>query len=563
MSTADGRFTIVYNGEVTNYQELRAELVAAGRRFRSGSDTEVLLEAWAAWGPAALERLEGMFAFALFDREAASVTLARDPFGIKPLFYVLLPTGAVFASEIPALLEFGGISRRANPARLWDYLVRSNTDHGSETMLADVRQVPPAHRLTVSLAAPSSAEPERYWRAENGERRTIPFGEAATELRGLLEGSVRRHLRSDVPVGFALSGGVDSSAMLALARGALGPAAELHAFGYVSDDPALSEESYQVIAAQSAHATLHPVRFTANDLERELDTLMQVQGEPFASPTIYGQYRIFRAAREAGMKVMVGGQGADEIFAGYQRYAPARVVSLLREHAYWSAGKFARAAGRRWQMRGRSILRSALGLSVPRRWQESLRVARRRHRRLGWVAEEWFLERGIGPTPVWMPRGREALKELLLHTIEDVHLQALMRYEDRNAMAFSIENRVPFLTPALARFAFAMPESYLISPEGVPKALLRAAMRGIVPDPILDRRDKIGFAVPVAGLLASSAPWVERQLKALRGMPMVRPDQIQRHWDAVRIGRSIPDAFLVWRWLGLTRWIEQFNIRCD
>ena len=130
-------------------------------------------------------------------------------------------------------------------------------------------------------------------------------------------------------------------------------------------------------------------------------------------------------------------------------------------------------------------------------------------------------------------------------------------------MAFSIESRVPFLTPVLARFAFSMPESYLISPDGVPKALLRAAMRGIVPDTILDRRDKIGFAVPVASLLASCAPWVERQLAVLRGVPMVRPGQIQRHWDAARVGRSIPDAFLVWRWLGLTRWIEQFNIRCD
>ena len=560
MSTPDGRYSITYNGEIYNHEELRTQLAGEGRRFRSSSDTEVLLHALAAWGTAALPRLEGMFAFALLDRLERKLLLARDGFGIKPLYYARSRDRLVFASELAALFEFGEISRRADPGRVHEYLFAGNTDHGAATLFAEVRQIPPAHLLEVPLDLKVRPEAVRYWAPDAGERRTIPLASAAEELRSRFIESVRLHLRSDVPLGFALSGGVDSSSVLMAARHVLGPAARLHAFSYVPDDPAISEAGYQQIVARAASAEHHPVGFEAVDIARDFDHLMDVQGGPFASPTIYAQYRIFARAREEGIRVMLGGQGSDEVFAGYNRYLPARIASLVRQGRWGSALRFLKAAGSFPGVGQRSLAWGSLAFAMPERLRTGYRRLRRRSNRLDWIAEEWFTEHGAAPLAGWHPRGREAMKELLVHTIENVHLQALMRYEDRNAMSWSIENRVPFLTPRVVRYAFSLPEEFLVSPQGEHKAILRLAMRGLVPDAILDRKDKIGFAVPVASWLTELSAWVEPRLKRAGDCPALVPGSLMAHWQAFRLRGDIPTAYMIWRALGLLTWGERYGV---
>jgi len=169
----------------------------------------------------------------------------------------------------------------------------------------------------------------------------------------------------------------------------------------------------------------------------------------------------------------------------------------------------------------------------------------------------WFAGNGVVPPQPWRARGREVMKEHQLDIVEHVHLQALMRYEDRNASALSMENRVPFLTPRLARFAFSLPEAYLISPTGEQKAVLRAAMRGIVPDAILDRRDKLGFAVPIAQWLVQLTPWVEQRLSMVAECPAIDKPALDRHWSAVRTRASVGSAYLIWRCLTLATWAER------
>lgn len=255
MSTHDGRFHIVLNGEVYNYVELREELASAGMRFHTKTDTEVLLAALAHWGVAALPRLVGMFAFALLDTQERTVLLARDFFGIKPLYYAWKEGRLAFTSEIKALLELAWVPRRVNPRTLYYYLAHGQADYGPETLLADVHQLAPAHYLRIPLDSPAEPVPTQYWTVDMSRAADVSFDEAAQRLRELFLQSVRLHLRSDVPVGTALSGGIDSSSILMGVRAAGHRTLDFHSFSFLAGDPAIDEERWVDLASSSAHTT--------------------------------------------------------------------------------------------------------------------------------------------------------------------------------------------------------------------------------------------------------------------------------------------------------------------
>jgi asparagine synthase (glutamine-hydrolysing) len=560
MGTPDGRYYLVFNGEIYNYLELRAELEGLGHVFRSHSDTEVLLHAYAQWGGQALPRLVGMFAFAILDVWFRTLFLARDFFGIKPLYYTAAPDGFTFASEIKALLELPGVKRRVNPQRLFEYLRFGRTDHGGDTLFADIHQLPAAHFLEVPLDRPGDFRLTRYWKVDLDERLDVSLEEATGRLRELFLDSVRLHLRSDVPVGAALSGGIDSSAIVTAMR-RVEPRLQIHTFSYVAEDPALSEERWVGIAGTRAGAVLHKVQPTPHELVADLDRLIYLQDEPFGSTSIYAQQRVFQLAREAGITVMLDGQGADELLGGYRIYLAARLASLLRRGHWIEAVRFVRRASRLPGTGGLwRVLLQAGSLLVPRaralakRWAgEDLMPA--------WLNAQWFRDRGV--TPLFPPRGdeRDILREQLCQTLVETSLPMLLRYEDRNSMAYSIESRVPFLTAPLVSFTLRLPEEYIIGPDGTSKHVFRRAMRGIVPDAVLDRRDKIGFATPEQGWLATLRPWVEQTLssEAARRIPVLHGDGMEREWQAVIQGRKRFD-FRLWRWLNLIRWADRFAV---
>ena len=559
MSTPDGRFHLVFNGEIYNYLELRAELEALGETFVSRSDTEVLLHALARWGDAALPRLVGMFAFALLDARERTLLLARDPFGIKPLYHTTTATAFGFASEIKALLELPGLARAPDPERLYEYLVFGTSSHGERTLFDGVRQLPPAHLMTVPLDDPGAAAARRYWSVPLDGRTELSFEQAAEELRARFVDSVRLHLRSDVPVGAALSGGVDSSAIVAAMR-RVEPGLALHAFSYVADEDAINEERWARIAGEAAGATLHWVRPGAAELAADLDALIRTQDEPFGGTSMYAQYRVFRLAKEAGVTVMLDGQGADELLAGYPLYTAARLASLVRQGRPVDAMAFLRAA-RRLPGRAGTVTRMAQFL-LPEAAQPVFRRAVGRELEPAWLQAEWFRGRGVRPRPpARRHRSPRVLRHELGNMLETLSLPMLLRYEDRNSMAFSIESRVPFLTAGLAEFVFSLPEEYLIDREGTTKSVFRRAMRGLVPDVLLDRRDKIGFATPEQGWLSTLRPWVEGVLgsDAARRIPALRTAEAQREWKRVLAGERRFDA-RVWRWLNLIRWADLFEV---
>lgn len=559
MSSAGDRYHIVFNGEIYNYLELRAELEAQGHIFFSHSDTEVLLTAYSHWGTECLNRLVGMFAFTILDTQERRLFLARDFFGIKPLYYALWQGGFAFASEISPLLELPGVSRRVNPQRLYDYLRFGLTDHGRETLFADVYQLPSAHYLEVKLDHPTKIEPLRYWQVNLNERVELSFEEAANQLRELFLESVSLHLRSDVPIGTALSGGIDSSAIV-MAMRYLQPNLELHTFSYVASDPALSEEKYIDIVGKSAGAVMHKVQPDFRELVADFEYLVHTQGEPFGSTSIYAQHRVFRLAREAGIKVMLDGQGADEILGGYFCYKGARLASLLRQHRWVEAYQFMQAASATPGMGGRLLGQWAMSYMLPPKMQVLGRRLVGKDLTPSWLNMSWFQDHPIKPLLFDYTGSQSVLRESLLESVTET-LPNLLRYEDRNSMAFSIESRVPFLTPTVVSFMLALPEEYIITQDGISKAVFRRAMRGIVPDSILDRKDKIGFATPEFGWLTALKPWVEcaLQSEAAGQIPALNLKEVEREWSLMLGGKKTFN-FNVWKWVNLIEWSKHFKV---
>ena len=555
-SSADGQFHLVYNGEVYNYLELRAELRRAGEVFRTETDTEVVLSALRAWGPGALSRFTGMFALALIDTAARTVLFARDMFGMKPLYLATSGQATVFASEPTPLLGAPGVSRRADPVAVYDFLRFGLVDHGTATMFADVRRFPAGCYAVVPFDRPHAVEPRTYVQ-EQPTHEAASTAERIDRLRELLLESTRLHLRSDVAIGAALSGGIDSSCIVGAMRAVGAPDLELHTFTFSAQDPAIDELGWAKLAGQASGAISHVVRASGADLCADLDTLIVNQAEPFPTSSIYAQAQVFRAAKAMGVTVLLDGQGGDELFAGYRPFLWSAVAEDLRAGRIGQARAQVRvAAALTGTGSSASMWARSLVAAMPRSLTASLARGRRGPT---WINETWF--RGRSPMPAIRPgQGRATLRAAMDEAMHFSVLPSLLRYEDRNSMAYSRESRLPFLTPAMSSFARSVPRVELLGPDGSGKWLLREAMRGLVPDRILDRKDKIGFETPERAWLTASEPWVRAQLRRdVPKVPALRLQPTLSAVDALSSGNGRP-AGDVWRALCLSRWSELFEV---
>jgi asparagine synthase (glutamine-hydrolysing) len=560
MSTPDGRFHLVFNGEIYNYREIGAELKNVGQTLRTHSDAEVLLLGWKRWGTNLLPRLTGMFSFAVLDQENATVLLARDPFGIKPLYYFQGRDSVVFASEITPLLNFPGISRRADAQTVFEFLSGVFGEHSKRTFFQDIQQLAAGHYLLIPCLSPGAAAPVCYWEVERKQVGRISPEESSSRFRELFEKSVDLNLRSDVPVGISLSGGMDSASITAMARSSQGPGYPLHTFSYVAEDPQLSERRWCEIVARDSSTDQHWVHIQPGELIRDFDQLVRVQEQPFGSPTIYAQYRIFRCAHEEGVKVILTGQGADQ-YLGYIHHLPARLASLLRQRQWGAALRFLRHA-RALPISGALRLRSLVRHTLP----AGLVDAAKRMRASGPLGlnREWFQERRIGLPMSFHRANHPSLHDLLKQNIMQT-LPGLMRIEDRNAMAFSVENRVPFLTTELVDFVFCLPEEDIISDRGRCKAVLLRAMESVVPKEILERRDKIAFAMPVVKLNPQTEMWLAQSLRDAAAIPVLQASEVENHLKfTIRERPADPESHRwLWRWLTFIAWVREFRVCFD
>jgi len=539
MTNEDGTLWLVFNGEIYNYVELREELVGKGHRFHSHSDTEVILHAYEEWGPKCLSRFNGMWAFALWDEKKQELFCSRDRFGIKPFYYTVAGGSFLFASEIKALLAHPDAGLRPDEQTLGTYLAWGVLDHSSRTMFEGITQLEPAHAMVVTAAGPQP--PFRYWdvKVSSAIRSDILDKEAASRLMEILRDATRIHLRSDVAVGTCLSGGIDSSTLTVLINTLIrdeAPAsvgARQKTFSAVFSDKRFDESRYidEIVAVTGVDA--HRVEPTPQQLWDDIDRLVYLQDEPFGSLSIYAQYCVMRLAQN-DVKVVLDGQGADELLAGYLAYQGSYIINtLLRSFHWWTA--FRELSGSLGHHGG--FIRSAI------------RQVRERKKRRGLLK----------CTPENISRYAGNLDRVLYRELTSTNLPALLHYEDRNAMAFSIESRVPFLDYRFVEYAASLPLNQKIR-NGVTKRALRAAIKGIVPESIRCRMDKMGFVTP-------EEVWMKKDLRPFM-LEVLSSDTFRTrpYWDAAAVTRDYL-AFLegkstyspeIWRIVCTELWLVTF-----
>ena len=558
MQSRDGRWAIVFNGEVYNYRELRTLLQAMGHSFHSDSDTEVLLAAWAQWGLECLPRLVGMFAFAVLDKAHGNLTCVRDAFGIKPFFYSAEKEQFSFASELPSLLELLSSKPELNWQRSYDYLVHGDYDTNADTFFEGVHHLEPGHWLQINTQTGRVTEPQRWWQPNTQERKGWKFEDAVEQLRWQFLQNIRLHLRSDVPLGAALSGGIDSSAVVCAMRHVM-PDLPIHTFSFIAEGSDVNEERWVDRVNAHVGAIPHKVRVTPEELVRDLDDMIQTQGEPFGSTSIYAQYRVYQLARENGITVTLDGQGADEMLAGYTGYPGQRLRSLLETGNISDAWEFWNNWAE-WPGRSRLIAIKYLASEVTGGGlNELLRKIDGRPTVPYWINRAPLIEKSVS---LHKPRvlkekatkGRRVIDELSL-SLNKRGIVSLLRHGDRNSMAFNIESRVPFLTQDMANLLLSMPEQFLISQKGETKSVFRAAMRGIVPDDVLDRKDKIGFATPEKDLLIGMVDVIRDWLREDLKLEFLNQIEMQKEFEAMILGVK-PFTWQIWRWINFIRWMH-------
>jgi asparagine synthase (glutamine-hydrolysing) len=535
-----GPLHIVFNGEIYNYRELRDELRGLGHGFETEGDAEVLLHAWAEWRDASLHRLNGMFAFAVWDERVRSLTAAVDPFGEKPFYYSESGGRLTFASELKAILLDEAVHARPDERAFAAFVARELFPAPDGSFFEGIRRLPAAHLLRWR---DGRLETGRYWQPRRVE---VPddYGEAARALRGLLVDSIRLRLRSDVPVGTSLSGGLDSSAVVALSAELAGDHTR-HAFtarfpGFARDEWRYAHE----VAERAGVAEHHGVVPTADEALADLDRFVLDEEEPVASLSVYAQWRVMAAAKNAGVVVLLDGQGGDELFAGYSI----------------STGFALRAAGVRTALRAASTPARArdVGVSLALDYLPGP-VLRAQLRRMSspYASPEVVHEAAAAVRPAlgrWVD-GADPLRRELLRQSFVTSLPQLLRYADRSSMAHSREVRLPYLDRRVAEFAFSLPAGFLYA-NGRSKRILRDAARGAVPDSVLDRRDKVAFEPPQQAWL-DEPPFRERIAELLLDSSARTSDLADRSAVEADLARgSWRDANAIWRLVNAELWLR-------
>ena len=496
MQDITGRFVITYNGEVYNYLEVRAELAALGARFATASDTEVILEAYKAWGAECLSRLNGMFSFALYDRPAGRLFCARDRFGEKPFLYAAKPGFFAFASEYKALLSLPGVGAEIDEIRLIQAAHNQSTglDSDRQTVFRAINQLLPGEALELDVGAMSA----RTWRYYSPVAPTVREDARAedvfAEFRELLIDAVRIRMRSDVEVGSCLSGGLDSSAIVCIARHLLGDGAPYHTFTGRFPGTEADEWSYAQTVVADADVVNHCVEPTVDGFIDELPQFVWHNELPVGSSSQYAQWCVFRLAKQQGVTVLLDGQGSDELLGGYEQYFADYVATLAER------GERGRLAEELPRIRERY----PLALAPPARGMRDRLPLAIRHSLANRMGKGSSLLYGLR-LDVARAVSRESARPEMpgFHRLGGVlaqdsfgrYLTTLLRYGDRNSMAHSREVRLPFCEHRLAEFAFALPP-HLLMGDVQTKRLLRESMRGLLPEAIRTRWNKQGFRPP-------------------------------------------------------------------
>ncbi|MEM4204340.1 MAG: asparagine synthase (glutamine-hydrolyzing) [Candidatus Methanomethylicaceae archaeon] len=534
---------LVFNGEVYNYRELREELFKSQHEFTSDTDTEVVVHGYEEWGlDLLLSKMVGMWGFALWDQRKKKLYLVRDRFGIKPLYYHLESRSLMFASEIKAIRSI--FRTKVNEKRIAEFLwfMPYNPE---ETFFEGLNQVLPAHYIEVEPLS-GKIEKVKYWdiKEVNLSYGDVDYKKCVKEFYENLERSLKYHMVSDVPIGTCLSGGLDSSTIVCLAQKLLdeGKISEkglfgikkLKTFSSIPKEKRVSEAFYIDQVIKKSEVEGFSVSPTFENFIKDFEKVVKIHDEPFQGPSVYMQYRVMELAKSQNIKVLLDGQGADELLGGYHSYIKLYLRDLLKENPLKFFKEFIKTRD----------------LVTPLMWQ--------------FVREKMGIKKSLisktlktKPPTISLQNKNEALAEKLRYDLFEGRLIELLKYEDINSMVFSIESRVPFLYHPLVEYLFKQPVSLRIR-DGWTKYILRESMKGILPEVVRKRRSKLGFSAPDAEwakrLIQERFDWVRSIISHsekfinYNGFEKLCKRILQKGWRE--------DVLFFWRIIILSKWVE-------
>lgn len=552
----DSTLWVTYNGEIYNFQELRQVLSKAGHKFYTNSDTEVIVHAYEEWGENCVKEFNGMWAFALWDSNKKRLFLSRDRFGIKPLYYFSDGKRFIFASEIKAILLDRSILKTPNDKIIYDYLVYGLADHTEQTFFTQIKRLLPGHNLWVD---DNGIRVKRYMDTlplnREVEDSSVNDDAYAKRFQELFKESIRLQMISEVPIGTCLSGGLDSSSIACMINQLLKVNHEVlgeaniftkdrqKTFTACFGDKKLDEREYAEEVIAHTRAERNFVYPDSEQLWEDIIRLVYFQEEPFTGPSVYAQWCVMKLASRK-VKVVLDGQGGDELLTGYIAYHLVFLQDLLKKKK---------------TMRFIKESFSSLDILAPhvRHYLFSPRhkLAREAITLLNGEYASRFASRAEEDALVRY----EDLPDLMYKDLTKTNLPALLRYEDKNSMAFSIEARVPFLDNKLVEYAFSLPVTQKIR-DGWTKLVLRNAMRGIIPEKIRNRRRKIAFATPNVIWLRELEKEIREVLASseFRDRKYFNQKRILERIDAFFKGKSNHYSEMLWRILNLELWLRVF-----
>ncbi len=569
MSYLNNRYWIIYNGEVYNYKELREELIGLGHFFNSNSDTEVIIAAYAQWGVECQHRFNGMWAFAIYDCELDEIFLSRDRFGIKPLYYWVSPKGYfAFASEIKQFTRLDGWSAEINPQRAYDYLVYSITDHTEECLFAGVFQIPGGYYFKTSINSFHPGSNKKIaltkWYELKDQKFKGSFESAALEFNKLFKSAINLYLRADVPIGSALSGGLDSSAIVCEINEILKTKGLQHlkkTFTSCSDYEKYDERKWVEIMAAHTSIEAEYIYPKSEDIFAIIKKITWFHDEPFQSLSPYLGFHVFQSASNHEIKVLFNGQGADEYLGGYGQFMIPRYMKMFREIKWVELIREIRRAKKYNYFSYASVLKLLLISSIPNFMRRYLtRLDRYRQIKHLINVESLGADR-LHPYEE-IPWKKKTVNHISKHQTFFSTLPRYLKWEDRNSMANSVEARVPFLDHRLVEFSYNLPDEYL-DYGGVNKRVLREGLKNILPEEIRNRRDKMGFSSPEEEWLKAN-PQVfrvklEEAIEITKGI--IKPEALA-YFDKI-ISGQLPFDFTYWRLIQFAEWMKIYIVKRD
>ncbi len=572
MGNAGGNIYIIFNGEIYNYLELRKALKSLGYQFRTNTDTEVLLACYEEWGKDCLSKLNGMWSFCIYDSKKNILFCARDRFGVKPFYYYIDENYFSFASEIKAIVKLPFYKKDINRQAAFGYLFLGREETNEESFFKGIYELLPSHYLIYNLNSAKSTRTRYYTLNYTDEWKDFNENNLNTytdEVKSRLFEAVKLRLRSDVPVGSCLSGGLDSSGIVCIINEFLRKEHPRQigdfqkVFTAVYPDSPVDESRWAKIAVDETRTEWFRTYPNGEDLLKDLEDLVYAQDIPFGSTSIYAQYKVMKLASESGVKVLLDGQGGDELFTGYSEYYGTffadmvknkKFLQLLKEFGSLSNSPVNKLYVIKYLIKLFAYeITSGIGTGFSKNLYRQYKYIIGTGR---YIDPDFYNENKIyvEDTKVVF----KSLNQMLYLLITGLNLKTLLKYEDRNSMRFSVESRTPFADDIeLIESVFKIPSSYKIH-GGWSKFIFREAMRGILPEEIRSRKDKIGFATPEGIWLKKHKSTFLNYLKEDGLRKFIRTDMLIKDWNKLIDGLSDNQVAGIWRFINFAVWYKIF-----